>query len=133
MDREFNFTPFSSSRFFSLRLVSAIIEVIIAFFIDTSVLLKVLNLSLLFKLVKIILIQLVKSSSFYLIPVIANNGLEKLNYDYQIIFTNLNFIYISTHISIGWGVPPKEPCSRHSFKVRVYFKTLLPKVLTRFE
>ena len=62
MNREFNFTPFSSTRFFSFRLVSAIIEVIIAFFIDTSVLFKVLNLNLLFKLVKIRLIQLVKSS-----------------------------------------------------------------------
>ena len=62
LDREFNLTPCSRTRFFNFRLVSALIELQISLFIHTSVLLKVLNLRLLFKLVKIILIKLVKSS-----------------------------------------------------------------------
>ena len=53
LDREFNLTPLSSTRFLNFRLVPAIIEVLIT---------NVLNLGLLFKLVKIILIKLVKSS-----------------------------------------------------------------------
>ena len=61
LNREFNLTPLSSTRFFNFGLISAIIELQISLFIHTSVLLKVLNLGLLFQLDKIILIQLVKS------------------------------------------------------------------------
>ena len=62
LDREFNLTPCSSTRFFNLGLVSAIFQVVTAFVYSHFSSTKVLNLSLLFKLVKIILIQLVKSS-----------------------------------------------------------------------
>ena len=50
--------------FFNLGLVSAIFQVLTAFVYSHFSSTKVLNLSLLFKLVKIILIQLVKSSRF---------------------------------------------------------------------
>ena len=77
LDREFNLTPLSSTRFFNFRLVSAIIEILIAFLYSHFSSTKVLNLRLLFKLVKILLLQLVKSSRLLFNLVIFNNGLEQ--------------------------------------------------------
>ena len=74
LDREFNLTPCSSTRFFNLGLVSAIFRVVTAFVYSHFSSTKVLNLSLLFKLVKIILIQLVKYSRLLLILLFSNSG-----------------------------------------------------------
>ena len=77
LDREFNLTPRSSTRFFNLGLVSAIFQVLTAFVYSHFISTEVLNLGLLFKLVKIILIQLVKSCRLLFNLVIFNNGLEQ--------------------------------------------------------
>ena len=59
MDKEFNSTPFSSTRIFNFGLDSPIIEVQMSFVSS----MKLLNLILLFQPVIFILIQLVKSYS----------------------------------------------------------------------
>ena len=86
LDREFNLTPLSSRRFFNFRLVSAISEILIAFFYSHFSSTKVLNLSLLFKVVKILLIQLVKSCRLLFNSSIPNNGYQGIILDTRIIF-----------------------------------------------
>ena len=65
-DGELNSTPFHIAQIFKLGFVCATIELLISFVSKTSVQLKVLFLILLFKLVIIILTQLVRSSRLLL-------------------------------------------------------------------